>query len=61
MMDPNDVLFEDLPPLSKTGRFLLPPRRSQQRCNTFIMHACNTTRMLRDNMPIGPQVVYMLL
>lgn len=40
MMDSNHLLFDDLPPVSKTGRFLLPPRRTQQRCNTFILHAC---------------------
>lgn len=39
-MNPGHILHEFLPPLSNSGRFLLPPRRTQQRSNTFILRGC---------------------
>ena len=37
---PHHVLYCELPRKSRTGRFILPPRRTERRCKSFVLTAC---------------------
>ena len=46
MNDKNHILHHELPPLSSTGRFILPPRCTNRRSRSFIPLVCEISNSL---------------
>ena len=45
-MSSQHILSKHLPPLSSSGRFILPPRNTCKRSKTFFLYACNMYNQL---------------